>query len=94
MQVGYGDVVAISVGGKLAIVAIICVGVVLIPVQTSQLYQQLVARRVTQGKQAWCSSLLSVTVLAACMGVASCCTKICPRSDGGREIASLWLRRG
>ena len=49
MQVGYGDVVAISTGGKLAIVAIICVGVVLIPVQTSQLYQQLVARRVTQG---------------------------------------------
>ena len=59
MQVGYGDVVAISVGGKLAIVAIICVGVVLIPVQTSQLYQQLVARRVTQGMHCPCSSLES-----------------------------------
>ena len=41
--------VALSVGGKLAIIGIICIGVVLIPVQTSQLYQQLVARRVTQG---------------------------------------------
>ena len=50
VQVGYGDVVALSVGGKLAIIGIICVGVVLIPVQTSQLYQQLTARRVTQGR--------------------------------------------
>ena len=41
---------ALSVGGKLAIIGIICVGVVLIPVQTSQLYQQLTARRVTQGR--------------------------------------------
>ena len=42
--------VAFSVGGKMAIIGIICVGVVLIPVQTSQLYQQLTARRVTQGE--------------------------------------------
>ena len=35
--------------GKLAVLAMICVGVVLIPVQTSALYAQLTARRVTLG---------------------------------------------
>ncbi len=48
-QVGYGDVVAQSDLGKLAVLAMICVGVVLIPVQTSALYAQLTARRVTLG---------------------------------------------
>ncbi|KAK9826205.1 hypothetical protein WJX81_007538 [Elliptochloris bilobata] len=47
--VGYGDVVAQSNLGKLAVLAMICVGVVLIPVQTSALYAQLTARRVTLG---------------------------------------------
>ena len=50
VQVGYGDVVAQSNLGKLAVLAMICVGVVLIPVQTSALYAQLTARRVTLGK--------------------------------------------
>ena len=48
-QVGYGDIVAKSNLGKLAVLAMICVGVVLIPVQTSALYAQLTARRVTLG---------------------------------------------
>ncbi|BDA48910.1 probable potassium channel subfamily T member 2 at N-terminal half [Coccomyxa sp. Obi] len=47
--VGYGDVVVSSTFGKAAVLAMICVGVVLIPVQTSQLYAQLTARRVTLG---------------------------------------------
>ena len=47
--VGYGDVVAVSPLGKAAVLGMICVGVVLIPVQTSQLYAQLTARRVTLG---------------------------------------------
>ena len=47
--VGYGDVVAISPLGKAAVLAMILVGVVLIPVQTSQLYSQLTARRLTLG---------------------------------------------
>jgi hypothetical protein len=47
--VGYGDVVAVSVLGKAAVLAMILVGVVLIPVQTSQLYSQLTARRLTLG---------------------------------------------
>ena len=49
--VGYGDVVAVSVLGKAAVLAMILVGVVLIPVQTSQLYSQLTARRLTLGAQ-------------------------------------------
>lgn len=49
--VGYGDVVVSSTLGKVAVLGMICVGVVLIPVQTSQLYAQLTARRVTLG--AW-----------------------------------------
>ncbi|EIE18822.1 hypothetical protein COCSUDRAFT_59753 [Coccomyxa subellipsoidea C-169] len=47
--VGYGDVVVSSLLGKVAVLGMICVGVVLIPVQTSQLYAQLTARRVTLG---------------------------------------------
>lgn len=50
--VGYGDVVAISPLGKAAVLAMILVGVVLIPVQTSQLYSQLAARRLTLGGSA------------------------------------------
>lgn len=49
-QVGYGDVVALSAWGRMAVLAMISVGVVLIPVQTSQLYQQLTARRSIQGQ--------------------------------------------
>ena len=48
--VGYGDVVAVTLVGKMAVLAMICVGVVVIPVQTSQLYSQLAARRVTLGE--------------------------------------------
>lgn len=48
--VGYGDVVAVSIFGKAAVLAMILVGVVLIPVQTSQLYAQLTARRLTLGQ--------------------------------------------
>jgi voltage-gated potassium channel Kch len=47
--VGFGDVVAVSPVGKFTVLAMILVGVVLIPVQTSQLYAQLTARRVTLG---------------------------------------------
>ena len=47
--VGYGDVVVVSLLGKAAVLAMILVGVVLIPVQTSQLYSQLTARRLTLG---------------------------------------------
>ena len=49
-QVGYGDVVALSPWGRMAVLAMISVGVVLIPVQTSQLYSQLTARRSIQGR--------------------------------------------
>ncbi len=52
--VGYGDIVAISPLGKAAVLAMILVGVVLIPVQTSQLYSQLTARRLTLGALAFC----------------------------------------
>lgn len=48
--VGYGDVVMASSWGKTVVTAMICVGVVLIPVQTSQLYSQLTARRITLGR--------------------------------------------
>ena len=47
--VGFGDVVVSSTLGRAAVLAMICVGVVLIPVQTSQLYTQLSARRLTLG---------------------------------------------
>ncbi len=66
--VGYGDVVVSSTFGKAAVLAMICVGVVLIPVQTSQLYAQLTARRVTLGvphldgkAQMLCSDLITHT---------------------------------
>lgn len=36
--------------GRFAVLVMICVGVVLIPVQASQVYNQLQARRVTLGK--------------------------------------------
>ena len=41
-----------SLFGKAAVLAMILVGVVLIPVQNSQLYSQLTARRVTLGEPA------------------------------------------
>lgn len=50
--------------GRFAVLVMICVGVVLIPVQASQVYSQLQARRVTLGKTActqrtsWSFSLL------------------------------------
>ena len=47
--VGYGDVVVRSAAGKAAVILMILVGIVLIPVQSGQLYQQLAARRVTLG---------------------------------------------
>lgn len=48
--VGFGDVVMTSPLGKAVVLAMIGVGVVLIPVQTSQLYSQLTARRMTLGR--------------------------------------------
>ena len=36
--------------GRFAVLVMICVGVVLIPVQASQVYSQLQARRVTLGE--------------------------------------------
>ena len=47
--VGYGDVVVRSAAGKAAVILMILVGIVVIPVQSGQLYQQLAARRVTLG---------------------------------------------
>lgn len=47
--VGYGDVVAQSALGKAVVVAMICVGVVLIPVQATAFYAELQARRVVRG---------------------------------------------
>ena len=58
--VGYGDVVMTSVLGKAAVLAMILVGVVLIPVQTSQLYSQLTARRVTLGEPASFQHIVSM----------------------------------
>ncbi len=52
--VGYGDMVPTTTVGKLAVLAMICVGVVVIPVQTSQVYSQLTARRVTLGAPMKC----------------------------------------
>ena len=52
--VGYGDMVPTTTVGKLAVLAMICVGVVVIPVQTSQVYSQLTARRVTLGAPVMC----------------------------------------
>ena len=46
---------AVSPLGKAAVLGMICVGVVLIPVQTSQLYAQLTARRVTLGARLYLS---------------------------------------
>ena len=41
--------------GRFAVLVMICVGVVLIPVQASQVYSQLQARRVTLGETSECS---------------------------------------
>lgn len=43
------DVVAKSMPGRLVILAMICVGVVLIPAQAAQLYNEVVSRRVIRG---------------------------------------------
>ena len=64
--VGFGDVVAVSTLGKAAVLGMICVGVVLIPVQTSQLYAQLTARKVTLGAAA-VSSPNGALSLAYCL---------------------------
>ena len=50
--VGFGDIVVSSPPGKMATLAMILVGLVIIPVQTSQLYSQLAARRVSLGELA------------------------------------------
>lgn len=47
--VGFGDVVVRSTLGRMVVLALILVGVVLIPVQAGQLYSQLAARRVLLG---------------------------------------------
>ena len=47
--VGYGDVVPKTFLGGLVVLAAICVGVVLIPVQATQFYTELNARRVVRG---------------------------------------------
>ena len=48
--VGFGDMVPMTFVGRFAVLVMICVGVVLIPVQASQVYTQLQARRVTLGE--------------------------------------------
>lgn len=55
--VGFGDIVVSSAPGKMATLGMIFVGLVIIPVQTSQLYTQLAARRVALGKVLWPQSL-------------------------------------
>ncbi|RMZ57560.1 hypothetical protein APUTEX25_001760, partial [Auxenochlorella protothecoides] len=47
--VGFGDIVAYTILGRLVILVMICVGVVLIPVQAAQLYSELASRRMVQG---------------------------------------------
>jgi hypothetical protein len=47
--VGYGDVVVHSPLGKLAVLVMMAVGVVLIPLRTSQLHSQMVNQRVLAG---------------------------------------------
>ncbi|GIM15032.1 hypothetical protein Vretimale_17907, partial [Volvox reticuliferus] len=47
--VGYGDVVVKSLAGRLIVLVFMAVGVVLIPVRTSQLWAQLASRRLTAG---------------------------------------------
>lgn len=42
--------VPVTFVGRFAVLVMICIGVVLIPVQASQVYTQLQARRVTLGK--------------------------------------------
>ena len=41
--------VAITIPGRLVILVMICVGVVLIPAQAAQLYNEVVSRRVIRG---------------------------------------------
>ena len=47
--VGYGDVVATTLLGQAAVLAMIAVGLVLIPVQAAQFYAEVSARRVVRG---------------------------------------------
>jgi voltage-gated potassium channel Kch len=47
--VGYGDVVATSLLGRAAILAMIALGIVLIPVQAAAFYSEVNARRVVRG---------------------------------------------
>ena len=62
--VGFGDMVPITFVGRFAVLVMICIGVVLIPVQASQVYTQLQARRVTLGKTPHSNIMLSCN--AAC----------------------------
>ena len=48
--VGFGYIVAHTLLGKAVVIATICIGVVLIPVQAAQLYAEVSARRVVRGK--------------------------------------------
>ena len=59
--------------GRFAVLVMICVGVVLIPVQASQVYSQLQARRVTLGKTACtqCTSWSFSLILGYCGDVHS-----------------------
>ncbi|GLI58482.1 hypothetical protein VaNZ11_000187 [Volvox africanus] len=47
--VGYGDVVVKTMAGRLIVLVFMAVGMVLIPVRTSQLWAQLASRRLTAG---------------------------------------------
>ena len=55
--------------GRFAVLVMICVGVVLIPVQASQVYSQLQARRVTLGETPHCivPLLLLTTISDKCL---------------------------
>ena len=55
--------VAITIPGRLVILVMICVGVVLIPAQAAQLYNEVVSRRVIRGamgRKELISCLLSI----------------------------------
>ena len=65
--VGFGDMVPMTFVGRFAVLVMICVGVVLIPVQASQVYIQLQARRVTLGEMLCEQPNLSRCFVSSCM---------------------------
>ncbi len=67
--VGFGDVVVRSTLGRMVVLALILVGVVLIPVQAGQLYAQLAARRVQLGMTLceWFVMCVCVFVMCVCV---------------------------